>query len=476
MLLRINNVRISLTSEQTLKEAAARKLGVKKQDLGKVRVLRRAVDARRKSNIVINYHLLAELDAPARLVNRLLRDKDVTRFKEETAAPPVMGAEKITERPVVIGAGPAGLVAALELARYGYKPLLLERGKKIAARVDDVQRFWQKGEFNPDSNVQFGEGGAGTFSDGKLTTRVNDPVMNDILKLFVQAGAPEEILWEQKPHVGTDKLRAMVAGLNKMICELGGEIRFETRAADFIVEDNAVKGVITQTGEKIYAPAVILACGHSARDTYEVLAQHKIAVEAKAFAIGVRIEHPQELIGMSMYKRDSGIANSALVVNVTPDDFGHNALDGVEFQRRWERLAFKAGGGNYYAPAQNFKTFLDGSAPSVESLVDPSCRPGIKACDLNAVLPEYVTSTLRGGIQAFGQRLTGFDDGGALLTGVETRTSAPLRIMRGDDKQSVSHKGLYPCGEGAGYAGGIMSAALDGYHVARAVMARFAPF
>ena len=508
MLLRINNVRISLTGEQTLKEAAARKLGVKKQDLGKVRVLRRAVDARRKSNIVINYHLLAELDAPARLVNRLLRDKDVTRFKEETAAPPVMGEEKITERPVVIGAGPAGLVAALELARYGYKPLLLERGKKIAARVNDVQRFWQKGEFNPDSNVQFGEGGAGTFSDGK------------------------EILWEQKPHVGTDKLRAMVAGLNKMICELGGEIRFETRAADFIVEDNAVKGVITQSGEKIYAPAVILACGHSARDTYEVLPQHKIAVEAKAFAIGVRIEHPQELIdraqygsfaghaklgaadyavvwhrpdssrtaysfcmcpggqvvgaasetggvvvnGMSMYKRDSGIANSALVVNVTPDDFGHNALDGVEFQRRWERLAFKAGGGNYYAPAQNFKTFLDGTAPSVESLVNPSCRPGIKACDLNAVLPEYVTSTLRGGIQAFGQRLTGFDDGGALLTGVETRTSAPLRIMRGDDKQSVSHKDLYPCGEGAGYAGGIMSAALDGYHVARAVMARFAPF
>ncbi len=532
MVLRINNVRISLTGEQTLKEAAARKLGVKKQDLGKVRVLRRAVDARRKSNIVINYHLLAELDAPARLVNRLLRDKDVTRFKEEKAAPPVMGEEKITDRPVVIGAGPAGLVAALELARYGYKPLLLERGKKIAARVDDVQRFWQKGEFNPDSNVQFGEGGAGTFSDGKLTTRVNDPVMNDILKLFVQAGAPEEILWEQKPHVGTDKLRAMVAGLNKMICELGGEIRFETRAADFIVEGNAVKGVITQTGEKIYAPAVILACGHSARDTYEVLAQHKIAVEAKAFAIGVRIEHPQELIdraqygsfaghaklgaadyavvwhrpdssrtaysfcmcpggqvvgaasetggvvvnGMSMYKRDSGIANSALVVNVTPDDFGHNALDGVEFQRRWERLAFKAGGGNYYAPAQNFKTFLDGAAPSVESLVNPSCRPGIKACDLNAVLPEYITSTLRGGIQAFGQRLTGFDDGGALLTGVETRTSAPLRIMRGDDKQSVSHKGLYPCGEGAGYAGGIMSAALDGYHVARAVMARFAPF
>lgn len=531
MKLKINNVRISLLHETDLNTAVAKKLGVKADCLGNVKIVRRAVDARKKNNVCLNYHVLADVEASGRQAKLLLRDKDVAEYKEERQTPPEFGVLPMSARPVVIGAGPAGLLAALELAKYGYKPLLLERGKPVAQRVADVQRFWTKGEFDPASNVQFGEGGAGTFSDGKLTTRVNDPVMKDILEEFVAAGAPEEILWEHKPHVGTDKLRAMVTGISNKIRSLGGEIIYEAHVTDFLIKNNQVTGVVLGSGEKITAGAVVLACGHSARDTYKMLAAKGVVITSKPFAIGVRIEHPQELIdkaqygdfaghhllgaadyalvyhtpdkrrtaysfcmcpggqvvaaasetggvvvnGMSLHKRDSGIANSALVVNVDNRDFGDDPLAGVEFQRRYEQLAFKAGGSSYYAPAQNFASFLHGSAPDLTSMVNYTYRPGITACDLNTVLPDYVTDTLRAGIVDFGRRLTGYDDGGALLTGVETRTSAPVRIVR--DKisyVSVSHDLLYPCGEGAGYAGGIMSAALDGYHVARAIMARFA--
>lgn len=532
MRIKINNVRISLLHETTLEKAVCKKLGLSKSALQGVQIVRKAVDARKKNEICLNYHVLADIDVPARLEKRLLAERDVTRFVKQQTEAPVLGTLPMAAPPVVIGAGPAGLLVALQLAEYGYRPLLLERGKPVAQRVVDVKSFWQTGVFDPASNVQFGEGGAGTFSDGKLTTRVNDPIMADILQMFVDAGAPENILYEHKPHVGTDKLRAMVTGLSKRICELGGAIRYEAKVADLIIKNNTVCGVILDNCERIAAGAVVLACGHSARDTYAMLHSHGVAVSAKPFAIGVRIEHPQELIdkaqygafagnhllgaadyalvyhtpdkartaysfcicpggqvvaaaseeggvvvnGMSMFKRDSGIANSALVVNVSPDDFGNDPLAGVEFQRKYERLAFAYGGKNYYAPAQNVASFLAQTEPLLKTMVNASYRPGITACDLNKVLPRYVTDTLRLGIQSFGRKLTGYDDGGALLTGVETRTSAPVRIER--ERQSyvsVSHDLLYPCGEGAGYAGGIMSAALDGWHVARAIMSRFAP-
>ena len=556
--LRVNDIRVSLLKEKTLKECVADKLGIKSTALRKVQVLHRAVDARRKNNIGLLYHVMAEADVPESVGRKMLRRPGVGIFVPAQPEAPQLGEVPMTERPVIIGAGPAGLVAALELAKYGYRPLVLERGRVLEKRVEDVDRFWRTGEFDPVSNVQFGMGGAGTFSDGKLTTRVNDPVMADILQAFVKAGAPKEILTEHKPHVGTDKLRAMVQGLAVEIERRGGEIRCETQVMDFLVKDNRLTGLLLHDGTVLPTEATVLACGHSARDTYKALASRGIGMEAKAFAIGVRVEHPQALIdkaqygdfaghprlgvadyalvyhtedkkrvaysfcmcpggqvvaaaseeggvvvnGMSLYLRDSGIANSALVVNVTPDDFGTDPLAGVMFQRKYERLAFLAGGQNYKAPAQSVQSFLQGTQPTVRDAQKyleemagqnketgpvkqtgtsfsppvPSYRPGVTEAALESVLPACVADTLKQGILYFGRKIQGFDGPSGILTGVETRTSAPLRIVRGTDYQSVTHGGLYPCGEGCGYAGGIMSAALDGYHVARAIMKKYKPF
>ena len=556
--LRVNDIRVSLLKEKTLKECVADKLGIKNNALRKVQVLHRAVDARRKNNIGLLYHVMAEADVPESAGKKMLRRPGVGIFVPAQPEAPQLGEVPMAERPVIIGAGPAGLVAALELAKYGYRPLVLERGRGLEKRVEDVDRFWRTGTFDSVSNVQFGMGGAGTFSDGKLTTRVNDPVMADILQAFVNAGAPKEILTEHKPHVGTDKLRAMVQGLAGEIERRGGEIRCEAQVMDFLVKDNRLTGLLLHDGTVLPTEAVVLACGHSARDTYKALASRGIGMEAKAFAIGVRVEHPQVLIdkaqygdfaghprlgaadyalvyhtedkkrvaysfcmcpggqvvaaasenggvvvnGMSLYQRDSGIANSALVVNVTPDDFGTDPLAGVMFQRKYERMAFMAGGQNYKAPAQSVQSFLQGTQPTLRDAQKyleemagqnkktgpvkqagmsfsppmPSYRPGVTEAALESVLPAFVADTLKQGIRYFGRKIQGFDGPSGILTGVETRTSAPLRIVRGSDYQSVTHAGLYPCGEGCGYAGGIMSAALDGYHVARAIMKKYKPF
>ncbi|HAF31655.1 MAG TPA: hypothetical protein DCG76_01655, partial [Anaerovibrio sp.] len=422
----------------------------------------------------------------------------------------------------------AGMFAALTLARAGYKPIVLERGRDVDHRHADIQKFWAGGALSPQSNVQFGEGGAGTFSDGKLTTRVNDPLISAVLDDFVKAGAPEDIKFLHKPHIGTDMLRTVVKNIRLEIIRLGGQVRFESQVTGIEKNsDGSIKAVIINDSERMNVSAAFFGIGHSARDTYKMLYDFGLSMEAKPFAVGVRIEHPQEIIdrnqygddagnellpvadyavtyndkergrgaysfcmcpggqvvaatselegvvtnGMSDYRRDSGVANSALLVTVNTRDFADHVLGGIEFQRKWERAAFRAGGGDYYAPVQTVGDFLSGKSGSTDFLTKPSYQPGVRAVDLHQCLPDFVSGMLTDALPYFGRRIRGFDDVGAVMTGVESRSSAPCRIIR--DKgtyESESLSGFYPIGEGAGYAGGIMSAALDGMNAALAFL------
>ena len=483
-------------------------------------LVRKGIDARKKPRIKFVCTVEFTLDDERSFWERYGGDSDLTQIpaSPETVLPRLTDSRRI----VIVGAGPAGLFTALRLTEYGLSPLLLERGKPVSDRVRDVQAFWSGGELDPESNVQFGEGGAGTFSDGKLTTRVKDPNIHYVLDRFVRFGAPQEILWLAKPHIGTDQLRGVVTTLRQHLETQGVTIRFQKRLTDLVVHNGRLKGAIIDGREECPCDILVLAPGHSARDTYRMLAERQLHLEPKPFAIGVRVEHPQELInriqyglashprlppadyqltynntgtgrsaysfcmcpggvvvasaseaggvvtnGMSGHRRNSPFANSALVVSVGRKDFpGGGPLAGVEFQRQWERLAFRIGGGDYWAPAQNMLSFL--GHPGAHPLTS-SYRPGVREADLTQVLPDYVVSTLREGLVHFDRKMRGFVTGEATLTGVETRTSAPLRIVRGEDFQSVSLAGLYPAGEGAGYAGGIMSAALDGIRVADAI-------
>lgn len=529
-MLRIINMRVPLSDNTEIHKLAARRLKIPPQAVLEVVIIRKALDARRKQNISFVYSIDVKTTVPeGQLVARLKGDKDITIIEQQKPASIISGQIKLTERPVVIGFGPAGMLAALTLAEHGYRPLVLERGRDVETRTKDVAKFWKTGEFDETSNVQFGEGGAGTFSDGKLTTRVNDPLMHQVLNIFVKAGAPPEIMYLHKPHIGTDKLRGVVKKIREEIIALGGQVEFESKVTDVTIQDGQIKGVTVNEDEFIPCSVALFAIGHSARDTYTMLHNRGIQMEAKPFAIGVRIEHPQDLIdqsqygisaghpnlsaadyglvyhakesrrtaysfcmcpgglvvaaasenggvvtnGMSLYNRASGISNSALVVNVNPEDFGSHVLAGIEFQRKYEQLAFKLGGSNYRAPLQTVGDFLANKVGSTAFQTNPSYRPGTVASDLRQCLPDFVTDTLAEALPDFDRRIKGFAHPNAILTGVETRTSAPVRMIRTNEYISSNTCGFYPIGEGAGYAGGIMSAALDGLNSAIAIIKKY---
>ena len=531
-MIRINNLAIPFDDKSDLKKTVAKRLKLPLQAVLEVVVVRKAIDARRRNNSKINFVYSLDVkisENEQKLINKFKKDNNVVIASNKPKEEIIYGDLKLNHCPVVVGLGPAGLLAAYTLAQHGYKPIVLERGENIDDRTKAVADFWQNRKLNIESNIQFGEGGAGTFSDGKLTTRVSDEKMKDILELFVKAGAPEEIKYLHKPHIGTDKLRNVVKYLRQEIIAAGGEVRFEAKVTNLKITEGKITEVIINGKERLPCEVVVLAIGHSARDTYEMLYHSKVELEAKPFAIGVRIEHPQELIdtaqygeyagdaslksadyslvyndtetnrsaysfcmcpggvvvgatseenqvvtnGMSNYQRNSGVANSAIIVTVNTDDFGGDVLDGISFQRQYEKLAFEVGGKNYNAPVQTVGDFLNNNVGREDFLLKPTYLPGVKTANLRECLPNFVTDTIAKALPYFGQKIKGFDDPKVVMTGVETRTSAPVRIVRNKEMVSVNTEGLYPTGEGAGYAGGIMSAAIDGMNVAFKIINKY---
>lgn len=505
--------------ESQLAEKIADYLTIPRFAIDNIHIVRCGIDARRKGRVWRVYTVQFTVDDASRIAHCQADSRLVV--VAPSAAEAVIVPTTSPQRVVVVGMGPAGLFAALTLARHGHHVCLVERGKPVEQRVADVNRFWSGGELLGHSNVQFGEGGAGTFSDGKLTTRSKHPLTRTVLQTLVNFGAPEQILINAKPHVGTDRLRQVLINFRRELQRLGVELRYECCLTDLVCRNDRLTGVILNGQQEQACDAVVLAVGHSARDTYELLLQRKITLEAKPFAVGVRVEHPAELInqiqyglakhehlptadyaltyndretgrgiysfcmcpggqvvqssseangvvvnGMSHFKRDGAMSNSALVVSVRPDDFADSSvLAGMYFQRHWERQAFDLGGGGYLPPAQNLMAFLgQGSGPVVST-----CRPGVVEAPLRQALPGFVVEGLLRALPQFDRKMRGFVTREATLVGIETRTSAPVRILRGSDGQSVNCQGLYPTGEGAGYAGGIMSAAVDGMQQALAI-------
>jgi uncharacterized protein len=526
-MLRLTEVKLPLDHpEDALRAAVLKRLSIADDELLGVTVFKRSYDARKRSAISLIYSLDVEVKDEAALRARLAGLAHVQPTPDMAYAVVARAPAGLVSRPVIIGMGPCGILAALLLAQMGFRPIVLERGKAVRERTKDTWGLWRGGVLDPESNVQFGEGGAGTFSDGKLYSQIKDPKHygRKVLQEFVKAGAPEEILYVSKPHIGTFRLVGMVEKMRAEIESLGGEIRFSSRVDDLVLEDRQVRGVRLAGGEFIAADHVVLAVGHSARDTFRMLHERGVHIEAKPFSVGFRVEHPQALIdrcrfgdfaghpvlgaadyklvhharngravysfcmcpggtvvaatsepgrvvtnGMSQYSRNERNANAGIVVAISPEDYPGHPLAGIDFQRHWESRAFELGGGDYSAPGQLVGDFLANRPSSQLGAVTPSYTPGVRLGDLASALPDYAISAIREALPAFDRQIKGFAMHDAVLTGVETRTSSPIRITRDAGYQSVNTVGLYPAGEGASYAGGILSAAVDGIEVAEAV-------
>jgi uncharacterized protein len=527
--IRIAELSLPLGTAESLRSAIVRRLGIVDADLLDHSVFKRSYDARRKgSGIVFVYIVDVTVRDEAAVLRRMSLDPHVRPAPDTSYHVVAKAPANLAERPIVIGFGPCGLFAALLLAQMGFKPIVLERGRDVRRRTQDTWALWRKHELTPESNVQFGEGGAGLFSDGKLYSQIKDPRFygRKVMQEFVRAGAPEEILYVSKPHIGTFRLTGVVAAMREEIIALGGEVRFEHRVTDLLLDDGQIEGVLLASGEYLSSRHVVLALGHSSRDTLRMLERRKVFMEAKPFALGFRIEHPQSLIdrarlgrfaghpdlgaadyklvhhagngrsvysfcmcpggtvvaatsephrvvtnGMSQYSRKERNANAGIVVAITPaEDFPDGPLAGVALQEALESQAFTLGGSDYCAPAQLVGDFLRGAASVSLGEIQPSYKPGVRLTDLSQSLPPYAIDAIREALPAFGAQIRGFARADAVLTGVETRTSSPVRITRhAQSLQSLNVRGLYPCGEGAGYAGGILSAGVDGIKVAEAV-------
>jgi len=528
-MLRITELKLPLDHpDEALREAIVQRLGIRDEQLISFNLFKRSYDARKKNTeLLFIYTIDLHASNEEELLRKFADDHNVVPAPDVTYKYVAQAPEGLDARPIVVGLGPCGIFAGLLLAQMGFKPIILERGKGVRQRTKDTWGLWRKSVLNPESNVQFGEGGAGTFSDGKLYSQIKDPQHHGrkVLEEFVKAGAPDEILYINKPHIGTFRLTGMVEQMRQEMIALGAEVRFEQKVTDLLIEEGQVQGVVLESGEQLLSRHVVLALGHSARDTFRMLHAQGVYMEAKPFSVGFRIEHPQSLIdkarlgkyaghpklgaadyklvyhakngrsvysfcmcpggtvvaatsepgrvvtnGMSQYSRNERNANSGIVVGIDPErDYPGGPLAGIELQERLEAHAYVMGGSNYQAPAQLVGDFVAGKPSTALGSVEPSYKPGVTLGDLAPSLPAFAIEAIREALPAFDRQIKGYNLHDAVLTGIETRTSSPLRITRGEDFQSLNVKGLFPAGEGAGYAGGILSAGVDGIRIAEAV-------